>query len=152
MEHVENRDRGIERWRHLRSKAPPSDRIFIFASYTKTMTDRRKMSMDHLSDVGAKESNGDVISVLGRHLADKFTFSQSHENHHQRTDNVNWTLIGNRGRGTKRWRHFRSKTPPSGRIYICENYAKNVIDKRKMSMEHLKEIGVRNPTVTSVLV
>jgi hypothetical protein len=38
--------------------------------------DPRKKLMDHLQKIGVVESNGDVISGLGRHPAAEFTFSQ----------------------------------------------------------------------------
>ncbi len=39
--------------------------------------DGRKISMEHLYEIGAGESNDDVISGLGRHLAAKFKISQT---------------------------------------------------------------------------
>jgi hypothetical protein len=39
--------------------------------------DRWKMSGEHLKKIGVGESNGDVISGLGRHIAAEVTFSQS---------------------------------------------------------------------------
>jgi hypothetical protein len=41
-----------------------------------TDEDRRKLSTDHLQEIGVGESNGDVISGLRRYLAAVFTFSQ----------------------------------------------------------------------------
>jgi hypothetical protein len=35
------------------------------------------MSMDHSEEIGVGESNGDITSGLGRHLAAEFTFSQN---------------------------------------------------------------------------
>jgi hypothetical protein len=46
------RGRGIKRWRYFRSGAPPSGRTYIFANYTKTITDRRNMSIDRLGNRG----------------------------------------------------------------------------------------------------
>jgi hypothetical protein len=59
-----NRGREIERWRHFRSQTPTSGRVPNFTKYTKTITNRRKVSMDHSQEIGIRESNGDVISGL----------------------------------------------------------------------------------------
>ena len=40
-----------------------------------TARDRRKISTDSLGKIGVRESNGDVIFALGRHLAAKTTSS-----------------------------------------------------------------------------
>jgi hypothetical protein len=52
--------------------APSSVRFYILANYTKTITVKRKSSTEHFSEIGVGESNGDVISGLGRHLAAHF--------------------------------------------------------------------------------
>jgi hypothetical protein len=72
-----NWGQGIERWRHFRSGTPPSGQIYIFANYAKTIMDRRKMSVEHLKEIGVGELNGDVASGLRRQLAAEFTFSQN---------------------------------------------------------------------------
>jgi hypothetical protein len=56
-----------------RISQPKSKCVYCFW----TAEDRRTLSTDHLQEIGVGESNGDVISGLGHHLAAEFTLSQN---------------------------------------------------------------------------
>ncbi len=63
--------------------------------------DRRKLSIDQLNEIGVAESNGDVISGLGRHLAAEFTFSQITRKPSQTDENCQWTTYRKLGSGNR---------------------------------------------------
>jgi hypothetical protein len=54
------------------------------------------MTMDHLEEVGAGDSNGDFISGPRCHLAAEFRFSKIARKPSALDENVIATLIGNR--------------------------------------------------------
>jgi hypothetical protein len=99
---VGNRGRGMQWRRQFRSGMSCSERFYIYANYAKTVTDSQKMSNEHLQETGVGESNGDVISVLGRHLEDEFTFSKITRKPSAIDEKCQWKLLGNRGREIER--------------------------------------------------
>jgi hypothetical protein len=118
-----------------------------------TVRDRRKISRDSLYKIEVGESNGEVISALGRHLASKTTPVTGGQrsdfkgvnianNVSKVRENVNVTLTRNRCQAINWWHQIYSEASPSGQNYFRSNFKGvkiannvwNVTNRRKTSM------------------